>query len=187
MVAIFSKETTFLRFEVWYIPLARNSPKVQNMVWLRSSVCLAFLVVLSICDLRERRAPDLLTLGGGAVLLILAYSEGEDFFLSSILGSVLGFAVLLVARFATRGNLGLGDVKTGFLLGAGFGIRLVFPAFLAASISALLFAALAHAAGRFSKATVIPFVPFLGAGALATVAMGVFCPSVLSLLGGGTP
>ena len=85
-------------------------------------VAAAFLVPLVLIDLRERRLPDRLTLGGFAALLALVGAQGAitgD--LGPLVGALAGAAatagVLLVLHLASPGGMGFGDVKLGLLLG----------------------------------------------------------------------
>lgn len=88
---------------------------------------------------------------------------------TAALGAVYAGGVLEATRRITRGALGAGDVKYGFLLGAAAGPALVSPILLAASGAAGLYI-LARGGGP------VPFAPFIAGAA------GLGC--VVSLLGG---
>lgn len=135
----------------------------------------AFGVALSYLDLRERRAPDPLTLGGLSIALIFAALEGWPALLGALSGAVLGGGVLLLARLAARGGLGFGDVKFAAFMGAVLQPRPLLLGLMASAFFALAFAGMAFILGKLRRGSQIPFVPFLSAGALvAVIASDVF-------------
>lgn len=94
---------------------------------------LAWLVALSWYDVRQRRLPNLLTLLGAAVILLVAVVAGRD--LSALAGAVALAGVYLLVHLAAPAAMGAGDVKLAIGLGglAGcFGVEVWFLAALAA-------------------------------------------------------
>lgn len=86
------------------------------------------LVSIIVCsalytDLASRRIPNLLTLGGMTVGLLLNAYSGWDLFLSGLGGALIGIALLFIP-FAL-GGIGGGDVKLLACIGAFMG-----PAFV---------------------------------------------------------
>lgn len=114
---------------------------------------LALLAALAWIDGRERRLPDRLTLPLVALgLLLAAWREGGPP-LAEAGGAALGFAVfwaLGAAFHRARGveGLGLGDAKLLAAAGAWLGAGALPLLVLAAALAALLFVAVARAAGR---------------------------------------
>jgi len=127
-------------------------------------------LLVSWFDLRERRAPDLLTLGGLALVLVLRLPGGWATLAPGLSGAALGLAPLLLARALTKGGLGAGDIKFGAFLGAALGPRELLVCLLAAALLGLAFAGISYKLGRFHRGTAIPFAPFLAAGALLALA-----------------
>ena len=83
-------------------------------------VCLALASVACICDLRTRRIPQVLTLGGAAAGLVFhMVNGGWTAGASSLAGWALAIAMFLLP-FAL-GGLGAGDVKLLGALGAWLG------------------------------------------------------------------
>lgn len=143
---------------------------------LLDMVAATFLVPLVLIDLRERRLPDRLTLGGFAVVLALVGAQGAisgDF--APLVGALGGAAatagVLLVLHLASPSGMGFGDVKLGLLLGVLVGVRsvgLVLPALLiAGGLGAL--AGLVQVVRRRRRDVTLPFGPFLVAGTVLAV------------------
>ena len=82
-----------------------------------AGVCvLAWLTVLSVYDLRERRLPNWLTLPGAAVILATAALHGRG--APAVLGAVALFAVYAVVHLVSPAAMGAGDVKLAIGVGA---------------------------------------------------------------------
>jgi prepilin signal peptidase PulO-like enzyme (type II secretory pathway) len=145
---------------------------------VKNCLLIAISTVISLFDLKERRAPDLLTLGGLAVMLLLSGIEGADALVMAITGAAVGTAVLFAARLITKGGLGLGDVKFAALLGSGLGLRLLFIALFLSALFALGFAGFSYIRGRFTRGTELPFAPFLGGGSVLALLLSVFIPGL---------
>jgi leader peptidase (prepilin peptidase) / N-methyltransferase len=80
-------------------------------------VCvLAWLVALSVYDIRERRLPNWLTLPGAAVILVTAavHERGPP----AALGALALFAVYAVVHLVSPAAMGAGDVKLAIGIGA---------------------------------------------------------------------
>jgi leader peptidase (prepilin peptidase)/N-methyltransferase len=77
---------------------------------------LAWLVALSVFDIRSRRLPNFLTLPGAAVMLLGATLFGRGW--AAVLGAVALFAVYLVVHLIAPTGMGAGDVKLAIGLGA---------------------------------------------------------------------
>lgn len=100
---------------------------------------LAILAAATVTDLRARRIPNGLTLGGAAVGLIASSAAyGLDGTLASAAGWLVGFGLLL-PLFLARG-LGAGDVKLIAALGALKGPEFVFFTCLWSAVAGGLFA-----------------------------------------------
>ena len=92
------------------------------------TVATAFLVPLVLVDLRERRLPDPLTLGGAAAVLALLAARGvltgdAGPTVHGLLGAGAMAGVLLAFHLASPSGMGFGDVKLGLLLGLVIGAR----------------------------------------------------------------
>ncbi|MDT5331953.1 MAG: leader peptidase (prepilin peptidase) / N-methyltransferase [Mycobacterium sp.] len=80
-------------------------------------VCvLMWLVALSICDIRERRLPNWLTMPGAVVIVVAAAIHGRG--AAAVLGAVALFAVYVVVHVVSPAAIGAGDVKLAVGIGA---------------------------------------------------------------------
>lgn len=135
-------------------------------------------VPLAVIDARCRRLPDALTLPSYPVALALLglaallLPGGGGHFRSALLGLAVAGAVFLIQVLLYPAGLGWGDVKLSGLLGLYLG-WLGLSALTAGLFLGYLSAAGAGlaliAARRASRKSLLPFGPFLLAGALAAI------------------
>ncbi|MGW5054641.1 prepilin peptidase [Actinokineospora sp. NPDC004072] len=96
--------------------------------WVPTACVLTWVAVpLVLVDLRHRRLPDALTLGGlpvlGVALAIAASAGGGgDVVVRAVLGAVGFFAVHALIALLRPGSVGGGDVKLALLVGAVLGV-----------------------------------------------------------------
>jgi leader peptidase (prepilin peptidase) / N-methyltransferase len=96
---------------------------------------LAWLAVLSCYDVRHRRLPNVLTLPGAGVILLVAALAGRG--LPALAGAAALAVIYLLVHLAAPAAMGAGDVKLAIGLGglAGcFGVGVWFLAALAAPL-----------------------------------------------------
>jgi len=131
---------------------------------------LVVLLVASVFDLRTRRIPNALSLGGSlSCLAIHGLAEGP-FGLTAALGwAVVTAFVPAILHLKDPNGMGGGDVKLALLCGASFGwlgpLVLAFSASSALIGSGLI--ALIHGPERLRAG--VPFAPYLAAGAIAAM------------------
>lgn len=134
-------------------------------------------VALARVDLVERRLPDVLTLPAypvtvGLLTAAAALGSGSGSLVGAVLGGAAMWALYVVLRLAYPAGMGLGDVKLAGVLGSAAGwfgwttwtLALVAAFGLGAVVSLALLVA-----RRVQRHTVLPFGPFMLAGALLAV------------------
>lgn len=138
------------------------------------------LLVVAVIDADTRRIPNRLTYPLTPVLLglltLAAVLDGEPAAaLRALAGGAAVFAVLLLLALASRGGLGMGDVKLGGFIGVGLGylgwssvVVGVFAAFLLGGLVALALVGLRLRGRR----DLLPFGPYLAAGAVVGLLAG---------------
>jgi prepilin peptidase CpaA len=102
-------------------------------VWLQARPEMILPLLLSLgmagCDLKTRRIPNYLTLGGAlAGLVFQGGYHGLPGLLDGLAGLGLGFILFLGPYLL--GGMGAGDVKAGAALGAWLGLWLAFALFV---------------------------------------------------------
>ena len=143
--------------------LVRLEPSVLGV--LQAAVA-GLLVWLAAIDLEFRLLPDRLMLPAtAAVLAVLAAVDPHLAVLHALIG--FGTAVLLlVAAFVRAGDLGMGDVKLGLLLGATLGASFLTALTVGFAVAALVGVALVARHGRSALRRQLPLGPYLALGAL---------------------
>jgi leader peptidase (prepilin peptidase) / N-methyltransferase len=136
-------------------------------------VALTGLVLAAGFDLRTRRIPNVLSLGGCCLSLVLVgFSHGPQ-----ALGVAVGWSVLTAVgpallHIKDPNGMGGGDVKLAMLCGIGFGAAA--PAVLCAAACMAVGVSLLKAMllGRQVLREGVPFGPYFAAGALAALLAG---------------
>lgn len=129
----------------------------------------ALLALMSVIDIRHFILPDLLTLPGLVLGLVLAPMLFGVPWVLSVVGALVGggvFALLAILFYALRRRhgLGFGDVKLLALVGAWGGVMVLLPTVLFASVAALLYLPVRRGLGGAGLHQPIPFGPFLALG-----------------------
>ena len=153
---------------------ARFGPSLQ----LASSlVLLSILVAITGIDFDHQIIPDLLSLPGAAVGLLLSLAPEAIGWRPSALGVLVGAGVFLVIIGASslalgQAGMGGGDVKLGAMLGAFLGWKLALLSILVSVLVGGLLAATLLATGRKGRKDPIPFGPFLALGGAISLFWG---------------
>jgi prepilin signal peptidase PulO-like enzyme (type II secretory pathway) len=133
------------------------------------SALLAGLLVCAATDLLRYRVPNAITYPGVglAFVAVLALPGGD--LLNAALGALLGGGSFLVISVATRGGLGLGDVKLALLIGAALGLPAAYQALVLGIVAGGVVILLAFLAGKVGRKQALPYAPFLAAAAIVVV------------------
>ena len=138
---------------------------------LAAVVVAGWLIALCAFDIRQRRLPNVLTLPGAAVILVVAVTAGHG--RAAAVGAVALFGVYAAVHLIAPTAMGAGDVKLalgiGGLTGA-FGADVWVVAALGASLLTGLLAV--WQSGRGRRATV-PHGPSMCVAAVAAVGLAV--------------
>jgi len=135
---------------------------------------LAWFVVLSVYDVRERRLPNVLTLPGATVVLAAAAVAGRG--VPALVGAGSLAALYLVVHLVAPAGMGAGDVKLAIGLGAltgAFGPEVWMLAAVAAPLLTALWAVVT-AAARSDRT--VPHGPSMCVATSAAVALALLPP-----------
>ena len=127
------------------------------------------LILISLIDYKTQIIPDGLVGAiavSGALYNLLYVPQGV---VDMLFGGVVGFAVMLVIFFISRGGMGGGDVKLSAAVGLWLGVEGTLLFLLLAFIMGGVISLLLLVSGVKSKGDAIPFGPFLCLAAFVTV------------------
>ncbi|MFF4020079.1 prepilin peptidase [Streptomyces sp. NPDC001843] len=158
---------------------AATGTRPELGVWL---LLAPLAVLLAVVDLRVQRLPDVVTLPlAGAALGLLALvtlvPEHSGDWLTALLGTFALGAGYFVLWLVNPGAMGFGDVKLALATGAALGWY-GWPTVMLGTFAGFLFGALYGGAlvvvRRAGRKTMIPFGPFLIAGAFVGLLIGAY-------------
>ena len=137
-----------------------------------AGICvLAWLVTLSVYDIRERRLPNWLTMPGAAIIIAAAAVQGRG--VAAVVGAGALFAVYAVVHLVSPRAMGAGDVKLAIGIGALTGTFAVDVWVLAALGAPLLTAGWAVVAAGLRAESTVPHGPSMCLAAAAAAALAV--------------
>ena len=142
-----------------------------------SGAFVAALIVVSFIDLDHQIIPDVISLPGiGVGLVIAALGYGPPF-LDSVLGTLCGGGILYAVAFGYealtgREGMGGGDIKLLAMIGAFLGWRGVLVTLVLGSFGGAVVGVTLMIARGANTRLPIPFGPFLALGALCALFFG---------------
>lgn len=167
----------FVASYVWWPETLQGLQVAIFALWL---LLLTGLVALCVYDLRWLLLPKRITYpltviaAAQAVVVVLAANRPSVALLDEALAVLIGGGIFYVIFQASKGKwMGGGDVKLGWILGLATGTpaKAVLFIFIASVLGSLVSLPLV-ALHKLKKSSVIPFGPFLIAGAIITVLFG---------------
>lgn len=135
--------------------------------WL--GLALVLLLWLTVHDLRDRRVPNAIVYPSILFGLSGAALQGPEQAGLALAGGALAFGVMLALAVASRGAMGMGDVKTAALCGVFLGPGDALQALALGSLLAAVVALTLLASRRASRGDSMPLVPFLALSTFALV------------------
>ena len=137
----------------------------------------AALIVISFIDLDHRIIPDLISLPGIAVGVLLAFFGPLATVKESLIGLLAGGGSLYLVAFAyealtKREGMGGGDVKLLAMIGAWLGWKAILFTLFFASLSGTFIGGVVMLIQKEGRLYAIPFGPFLAFSGLAYVFFG---------------
>jgi leader peptidase (prepilin peptidase) / N-methyltransferase len=147
---------------------------IQSLVYIILS---SALIIITFIDLQEQMIPDVISLPGIVVGLILSFIVPYMSFINSALGALVGGGIILIIAWVgsiifKKEAMGGGDVKLTAMIGAFLGwrytiISLFWGFFLGALIGIILIMTKIK-----KREDAIPFGPFIALGSIITLLWG---------------
>ena len=142
------------------------------MGWIGLGAAVAWLVALTVYDVRQRRLPNALTLPGAVAVLVVAALAGPG--TAALLGGVALAALYLLVHLIAPAAMGAGDVKLALGLGAltgAFGSDAWVIAAVGAPLLTALWGLVVLRSGRDRRRVTVPHGPSMCVATAAAVAM----------------
>ncbi len=136
--------------------------------WQAAIVC-AYIAVLLACtatDLLVYRVPDVVTLPGMLLALVVGLTVPGSEWERPLIGAAIAGGLLLLPSIITRGQMGMGDVKLATFGGLALGWRLVLPGLVVMAIAGGLAAAALLIFGGRGRRDAMPYAPYIAIGIL---------------------
>ena len=145
-----------------------TSPADLLVAWL----FLSALVAIAGIDLERQLIPDRITLPGIVMGFLTSFLGTRVSWLESLLGILVGGAILFAVIMLSGGGMGGGDMKLSAMMGAFLGYKLALLALLLAVILGGLVALGLLSTGIRRRKDPIPFGPFLATAATVAILWG---------------
>lgn len=133
-------------------------------------VVLTWLAVLSWCDIRQRRLPNVLTLPGAGVVLLVGAFAGRG--VAALAGATALAGLYLLVHLMAPAARGAGDVKLAIGLGGLTGCFGV-PVWFLAALAAPLLTALCGVGAALRGVRTVPHGPSMCAASAVVVGLAV--------------
>jgi len=164
----------FLTGLIYLIIYLTYGLSIQSLVYIILS---SALIIIAFIDLQEQIIPDIISLPGIVVGLILSFIVPYISFINSALGALVGGGIILIIAWVgsiifKKEAMGGGDVKLTAMIGAFLGWRYtIISLFLGFFIGALVGIILILSKIK-SKEDMVPFGPFIVLGSIITLLWG---------------
>lgn len=164
----------FLTGLVYVIIYQIHGVSVQSLIYI---VLSSALIIIAFIDLGEQVIPEVISLPGIVIGLILSFFVHHISFVNSALGIVIGGGIILVIRLAgslifKKESMGIGDIELAAMIGAFLGWRYItISLFLGFFLGALTGIILIISKIK-SREDAVPFGPFIILGSFISLLWG---------------
>jgi leader peptidase (prepilin peptidase) / N-methyltransferase len=140
-------------------------------IWIGWTLVSLFIII-TVSDIKYMLIPDkILLFFAGAFLVERIFIPLTPWW-DSVLGAVIGFALLLVISFISKGGMGGGDIKLYALLGFVLGTKFVLMSLFVSTLLGAIIGIIGIGLGFFERKKPIPFGPFIAVGTLIAYFFG---------------
>jgi leader peptidase (prepilin peptidase) / N-methyltransferase len=127
---------------------------------------ISLLVIITVSDLAYTLIPDKILLFFSAVFLIERFLIPLETWWDSLLGSAIGFSLLLIISIISKGGMGGGDIKLYAVIGFALGTKLMLLSFFIATLIGAVFGIIGIVLRLLERKKPVPFGPFIAIGTL---------------------
>lgn len=140
-------------------------------IWVGWTLVSLFIII-TVSDIKYMLIPDKILIFFAGIFLVERIFIPLSPWWDSILGAAIGFTLLLVISFVSKGGMGGGDIKLYALLGFVLGTKLVLMSLFISTLLGALIGIIGIGLGFFERKKPIPFGPFIAVGTLIAYFFG---------------
>ncbi|MCQ6278266.1 A24 family peptidase [Bacillus sp. EB600] len=133
---------------------------------------ISLFMIITVSDIAYMIIPDKILLVFAGICLFERILWPLTPWWDSLVGAVVGFTLLLLIAFVSKGGMGGGDIKLFSLIGFVLGFKLLLLSFFLSTLYGAVFGILALLFKLAKKRQPIPFGPFIVAGTLTSYFWG---------------
>lgn len=135
-------------------------------------ILVSMLMIILVSDLKYMLIPNKVLLFFLPLFILLRFIHPLDPWWSSILGAVVGIALLAFIIFVSRGGMGAGDMKLFGVLGIVLGVNKILLAFFLSCMIGALIGMVLLLLKVIGRKQPVPFGPYIVVAALITYFYG---------------
>ncbi|WP_397539469.1 prepilin peptidase [Rummeliibacillus pycnus] len=133
---------------------------------------ISLLVIITVSDIVYMLIPDKVLLPFAVVLSICRVFSSLDPWWDAIVGAFVGFGILFVIAFVSKGGMGGGDIKLFFVIGLVLGFKLTIVALFVSAVIGLVAGVVQLIWQKRGRKQPIPFGPWIAVGSVLTYFYG---------------
>ena len=123
-------------------------------------------------DMTSMRVPNVISYPAALLMPIVSIVSGAETWQRALGGAAVSFTVLFAIHLISGGNMGMGDAKLYWSIGAMLGALYAMESLVFASMVGALIGGLLRITGVLKKREYIPFVPYIMVGVVIAVFFG---------------
>jgi leader peptidase (prepilin peptidase)/N-methyltransferase len=133
---------------------------------------ISLLIIIIVSDIRYMVIPDKVLLFFAVIFIIERIFIPLHPWWDSLVGAIIGFSLLLLIAFVSKGGMGGGDIKLFALLGFVLGGKMVLLAFFFSTLYGTIFGLIGMVLGKVRRGEPMPFGPYIAMGTLTVYFFG---------------
>lgn len=133
---------------------------------------ISLFIIIIVSDIHYMVIPDKILIVFAGIFLLERILLPLNPWWDSFIGALVGFLLLLLIAFVSKGGMGGGDIKLFALIGFVLGIKLLFLSFFLSTLYGAIFGICALLLKIVKRRQPIPFGPFIVAGTLTAYFWG---------------
>lgn len=135
-----------------------------NIELLIALVFISMLMIVTVSDIRYMIIPNRILLFYVPIFIFLRMIHPLDPWWSSIIGGILGYVMIAIIIFISKGGMGAGDMKLLAVSGIVLGMQTILLAFLIACLTGAIVGGFLLLIKKIKRNQPIPFGPYIVIG-----------------------